>query len=309
MAFESTVMSADQDHNAHPPRWAERLLRFVLSPANRDAITGDLLEEYREVIWPTRGPFLAQLWYLKHASSVAAMSNSFAQWAIWLLAAGTIAVAFRLRNQVAPPLPAGAWTAVAIIASAGLFARPADLKLLWASSVRFGLIFCTAAVLVSIAIARLVSFFDQHAAFAAYTVTLVSVVAASLAPFFDEHAVFDAYAVNGGRLIMLYSATVFIGTGFWGAWRGQRVVVGILAAVGTSIVGATAWLGLAGGLLRFFPELREGLGPIFTIGSPAHPLSNSLMLVMFSIAPGVVGATVARGLCHTLAGSRLLRNN
>ena len=38
-----------------PPRWAESLLRMLLPPANRDSVSGDLLEEYRESIVPALG--------------------------------------------------------------------------------------------------------------------------------------------------------------------------------------------------------------------------------------------------------------
>jgi hypothetical protein len=53
-----------------PPRWAEWLLRAILEPRDRDTIPGDLLEEYREVIVPTRGRFRANLWYLRQALSL-----------------------------------------------------------------------------------------------------------------------------------------------------------------------------------------------------------------------------------------------
>jgi hypothetical protein len=53
-----------------PPRWAEQLLRALLNPRDRDTIAGDLLEEYREVILPTRGRIRAQLWYLRQALSL-----------------------------------------------------------------------------------------------------------------------------------------------------------------------------------------------------------------------------------------------
>jgi hypothetical protein len=55
---------------AHPPRWAEALLRFFLSPRDRESVSGDLLEEYREVILPSRGRWRAQLWYFRHALSL-----------------------------------------------------------------------------------------------------------------------------------------------------------------------------------------------------------------------------------------------
>ena len=49
---------------ATPPAWAEGLLRDVLQPADGDSVTGDLLEEYRESIYPMRGPRRADLWYV-----------------------------------------------------------------------------------------------------------------------------------------------------------------------------------------------------------------------------------------------------
>jgi len=55
---------------AHPPRWAERCLRALLRPSDRDCILGDLLEEYRQVVLPTRGPLGARCWYLRQALSV-----------------------------------------------------------------------------------------------------------------------------------------------------------------------------------------------------------------------------------------------
>jgi hypothetical protein len=55
---------------ANPPRWAEWLLRSALRPFDRDSISGDLLEEYREVRRPTLGMWRADLWYVKHVLSV-----------------------------------------------------------------------------------------------------------------------------------------------------------------------------------------------------------------------------------------------
>ena len=47
-----------------PPRWAEWMVRVLLKPRDRETVTGDLLEEYREVILPARGRLRALLWYL-----------------------------------------------------------------------------------------------------------------------------------------------------------------------------------------------------------------------------------------------------
>ena len=48
-----------------PPRWAEDLLRAVLDPRDRDTVSGDLLEEYREVAFPALGRAGAARWYLR----------------------------------------------------------------------------------------------------------------------------------------------------------------------------------------------------------------------------------------------------
>jgi hypothetical protein len=54
----------------NPPYWAEWLLRSVLRPPDRESISGDLLEEYREVRHPALGIFRADLWYIKQVLSV-----------------------------------------------------------------------------------------------------------------------------------------------------------------------------------------------------------------------------------------------
>jgi len=53
-----------------PPRWAGRLLTLSLPARDRETIAGDLLEEYREVVLPTRGRWRAQLWYVRQALSL-----------------------------------------------------------------------------------------------------------------------------------------------------------------------------------------------------------------------------------------------
>lgn len=50
---------------ATPPAWAEDILRLVLRHADFDAVSGDLLEEYRDRIYPDRGQTGADSWYVK----------------------------------------------------------------------------------------------------------------------------------------------------------------------------------------------------------------------------------------------------
>jgi hypothetical protein len=54
----------------NPPRWAEAMLRSLLRPGDRESISGDLLEEYREVRRPALGALRADAWYIKHVLSV-----------------------------------------------------------------------------------------------------------------------------------------------------------------------------------------------------------------------------------------------
>ena len=59
-----------------PPRWVEYVLRALLEPRDRDTISGDLLEEYREVALPTLGPARARRWYLREVRSLMAMTTT-----------------------------------------------------------------------------------------------------------------------------------------------------------------------------------------------------------------------------------------
>jgi hypothetical protein len=52
-----------------PPRWLESLLLWCLPACDRETISGDLLEEYREVKLPRLGPARANLWYMHQAIS------------------------------------------------------------------------------------------------------------------------------------------------------------------------------------------------------------------------------------------------
>jgi hypothetical protein len=61
--------------SAMPPRWAEALLRLVLDSRDQATVSGDLLEEFRESIRPTRGPIAAGGWYLKQVMGFVVRSN------------------------------------------------------------------------------------------------------------------------------------------------------------------------------------------------------------------------------------------
>ena len=54
--------------DARPPRWAEAILRLLLKPEDRESVSGDLLEEYRETIVPALGS-AAGRWYVRQVAS------------------------------------------------------------------------------------------------------------------------------------------------------------------------------------------------------------------------------------------------
>src|SRR5881227_1307300 len=55
-------MTSNADPN--PPALAEALLRLFLKPEDRDSVSGDLLEEYRETILAGRDRGAADWWYV-----------------------------------------------------------------------------------------------------------------------------------------------------------------------------------------------------------------------------------------------------
>jgi hypothetical protein len=83
--------------NARPPRWAESLLRLLLKPEDRESVSGDLLEEYRETIVPTLGS-AADRWYVRQVASFLLRAS----W-IWGGILGAALVIRYLLDTLAPP--------------------------------------------------------------------------------------------------------------------------------------------------------------------------------------------------------------
>jgi hypothetical protein len=53
--------------STRPPEWAEALLRLLLKPEDRESVSGDLLEEYRQTAVPARGKG-ADAWYVRQVA-------------------------------------------------------------------------------------------------------------------------------------------------------------------------------------------------------------------------------------------------
>ena len=103
-----------------PPHWAETFLRVLLKSGDRETVSGDLLEEYRENIHPQRGQRGADHWYLTQVAGFAFRGN-------WLWAA-LLSSSFITRTALdwfVPPSDfytrsfVSTWLAIAILLSAG----------------------------------------------------------------------------------------------------------------------------------------------------------------------------------------------
>jgi hypothetical protein len=79
-----------------PPRWAESLLRMFLAPADRESVSGDLLEEYRESIVGHRGAG-ANRWYVRQVGWYVLRATG-----PWAVAAAGILVGRYLLDTLVP---------------------------------------------------------------------------------------------------------------------------------------------------------------------------------------------------------------
>jgi hypothetical protein len=69
-----------------PPEWCEFVLWLFLKPQDRDSVTGDLLEEYREMIRAGRDRAAADRWYLRQMAGF--LWRSTWAWAATIAALG-----------------------------------------------------------------------------------------------------------------------------------------------------------------------------------------------------------------------------
>ena len=63
-----------------PPAWAETLLRTLLGREDGETVAGDLLEEYRESVHPSRGQSRADRWFVRQVAGFAWRATWF--WAV-----------------------------------------------------------------------------------------------------------------------------------------------------------------------------------------------------------------------------------
>jgi len=106
---------------ARPPAWAEATLRLLLRPRDRESVTGDLLEEYRESIVAALGCG-AERWYVTQVAGFLWRAS----WRWGALIGATLIVRY-LFDTLLPPTDyvlrstIMSWTIMAVAAMAGFW--------------------------------------------------------------------------------------------------------------------------------------------------------------------------------------------
>jgi hypothetical protein len=83
---------------AAPPRWAAAFLPLLLRADEAETVTGDLIEEYRDSVYPASGRWRANVWFVRQVAGFAWR----AAWVWGLLVAAFISGRFML-DTFAPP--------------------------------------------------------------------------------------------------------------------------------------------------------------------------------------------------------------
>ena len=270
-----------------PPRWAEALLRIWLDPRDRETVTGDLLEEYREVVAPARGSVRARIWYVRQAWSLITIARAHRCIAnflrrhsglpsrLWILG-GTAALAgvlrLLIRSHFGPPrVPLGPafFILAALVVSASTAARCAATIGFWRATLFWGGLFAAAV---------------------AVRMTVDALVPADPEGFFlaQSRGVFSELAYPRRALLGVTLAAILIGSGLVGARRTRQVRAGTLAAMATGVFGFLMTMLVA--------ALRSILG----VGGGPHaihpPVIGVVAVLALSVVLGTIGAMFGRGL-------------
>jgi len=129
---KGNTMNPVQSKSELPPKWAQALLRAILQPRDREAIVGDLVEEFVETILPQRGPFRAQLWYLRQVASLADYGNArvVLQISFFWFVLFALVVAMSVKADTFSPVPAVA-AFQGITLAAGFHAAASTRRIRW----------------------------------------------------------------------------------------------------------------------------------------------------------------------------------
>jgi len=295
-------MTGPPAERAEPPVWAEVALRVLLAPKDRETVSGDLLEEYREVVVPARGVAGARFWYVRQVLSFVTLegvlravlketreremvNNPSRTSLLWTLAASLALVTIAgllVRSNFGPPLGLNILVPVALsLAVAGTVSTRsrADVRTLW----RVGLLW--GGLLASVLLVRL----------AFEVLAPVDPVERFLARARADYSEFD---YPRRWLPAVAVVAIFIGSGFWTAWRTGRVGRGTLAAMAASATGSLTYIALValGNTLPLGPQDPLGSAPANLQYFGNIPAGLAPVLLMFSAVFGTIGGMFGRGL-------------
>jgi hypothetical protein len=141
------------DRSTMPPVWAESLLRMMLKPGDRESISGDLLEQYRDSIVPSRGR-RADFWYVRQVAGFVWRTNGL--WALLFAGLSLARTAYDWRvptTDFAWRSTVSTWSGVATLFAAGAWAAWRSRSV--ASGVVTAIVTSQVAAIISIAGAAL----------------------------------------------------------------------------------------------------------------------------------------------------------
>jgi hypothetical protein len=113
MATDSTRPSPE---SVRPPRWAEAVLRLLLRRDDAETVSGDLLEEYRETVLPSRGRGRADAWFVSQVAGFVWRSA----W-LWAVLFAALFMARTALDWFVPPVDFITRSLVTTYAAAGVF--------------------------------------------------------------------------------------------------------------------------------------------------------------------------------------------
>jgi hypothetical protein len=295
------VTGRTPNRDAYPPAWAECALRAILEARHRDTVTGDLLEEYRELV-VLRGNRGAQRWYLRQVASfvtAAGVTRSATIWfregpmfdtlgrrsSVWVVAGvGALAALLSafVRSDFGPPAPLGVFIAISIVLGMGAVisarSRP-DVRSLWRTGLACGVLI--AAVLMVRLLFEIVDPIDP--------------LERLLARARDDYSELD-YPQRWVPAVAV--VLILMGGGLRATWRTNRVGIGILTAATAAAVGSTAYVALItlGNTLPLGAQDPPGNTPSDLQFFGNVPVMLIPLLVMFSTVLGAIGALFGRAL-------------
>ena len=92
------IMTPESPRLVRPPRWADAVLRSLLPPGQAETVSGDLLEAYRDSVFPSRGREEADRWFLRQVAGFAWRAT----W-VWALLLAMLTVGRDALDWFVPP--------------------------------------------------------------------------------------------------------------------------------------------------------------------------------------------------------------